>query len=160
MQQQVNDSASLHRPQRDSGKTQAAFFVLRREEDLEHAMLSPCHWLIEIDQNQKQLHPTPFSETRGNQLFALSITGKSAYQFSVAAIAIQHFQQMGWFSNTPCENIETCLHEAILNAIVHGNLEIGGGFDNHGNLLQFYSMVQQRLDNPYYGERRIHMGLA
>ncbi|MDY0092737.1 MAG: response regulator [Candidatus Vecturithrix sp.] len=51
-------------------------------------------------------------------------------------------------------NIGLCLHEALVNAIIHGNLEISSAIKNE-NPEKFELLVKEREASPEYAEREV-----
>lgn len=53
------------------------------------------------------------------------------------------------------ENMTTALHEAIMNACIHGNCELNSGFNDLEGLNYFYDTLAQRLEHQDYKDRII-----
>lgn len=54
--------------------------------------------------------------------------------------------------------MELALHEALVNAMVHGNLEIGQiSKESLDDFIQFCQLIETRLADPHYGPRRVVM---
>lgn len=51
-------------------------------------------------------------------------------------------------------NIGLCLHEAMVNAVIHGNLEISSSIKNESSD-EFESLLRDREADPHYAERRV-----
>ncbi len=50
-------------------------------------------------------------------------------------------------------DLETVLHEAIFNAILHGNLEI----ESHGeDAPNYFQLLEEKVSNPSFGNRKIY----
>lgn len=157
----ANRPPGLLRLLKGCGKTRATFFYIFRDTaNLEYAITVPCRWLIELDASHQNPHPTSSAETRGTHIFALSITSRSAYQLPVAYILARRFNRLGWLGPDQVSGFESCLHEALINAVVHGNLEIAGGFNGNDAFAAFYDSIQSKLHTPEYGERRIYIILS
>jgi hypothetical protein len=54
------------------------------------------------------------------------------------------------FSESLMMNIHTALHEAVTNAVIHGNLDIHGQFKCMKGFDAYYAHVHYRLNNPKY----------
>jgi anti-sigma regulatory factor (Ser/Thr protein kinase) len=54
--------------------------------------------------------------------------------------------------------IETCLGEAISNALIHGNLAIGSELRaTPKGLVRMGELIQERLEDPHYAQRRLEI---
>lgn len=54
--------------------------------------------------------------------------------------------------------MELALHEALVNAMVHGNLEIGPiSKESLDDFIQFCQLIETRLADPQFGPRRVVM---
>jgi two-component sensor histidine kinase len=47
------------------------------------------------------------------------------------------------------------VHEAVVNAVVHGNLEIESPEDSFDSMGQFHEQIRERLKNQSYANRRV-----
>ena len=89
--------------------------------------------------------------------FFVSLTSILAYRLHTA----QHVARavIERFSIHPCftAGIQTCLHEAIVNAIIHGNLHIESEFHSQRDFEAYCSQVNTRLTRPAFRLRRVHI---
>jgi anti-sigma regulatory factor (Ser/Thr protein kinase) len=65
----------------------------------------------------------------------------------------------------PCDRTEVvrvgvALHEALLNAIQHGNLEVGTELRQDGDEKQFHDLLEARRGQSPYCERRVRVSAA
>lgn len=58
------------------------------------------------------------------------------------------------------QNIHTCLHEAIANAIIHGNLGLPGSLKTEKPLPEYYQQVEERLKDSAYFFTRVNIMIA
>ena len=75
-----------------------------------------------------------------------------AYRFSLADWLIG---QLTFLSPKQKETIKLCLHEAVSNAILHGNLQVGSQNGNTSSFLQVQELTMHRLEDPDYANRKI-----
>jgi len=76
---------------------------------------------------------------------------------------VQYLQQCVWL-NRHCDatgrvRIGVALEEALVNALYHGNLEVDSALRSTDRK-QYRDLVQQRLQNPFYCDRQIHVRLT
>lgn len=86
----------------------------------------------------------------------LSLSTATSFSLDMAPLLCGALVRRGWLSPQRRGDMEICVHEAVSNAIVHGNLDIhlgpsvdAGAFDG------FYRAVQSRLADRAYACRRI-----
>jgi CheY-like chemotaxis protein/anti-sigma regulatory factor (Ser/Thr protein kinase) len=80
----------------------------------------------------------------------------SALVRSLIGYVQESLAHMGLFDEVELLRISVALEEAMVNALYHGNLEIGSelrGEDDEA----YRKLVQQRLDEPPYSDRQIHL---
>ncbi len=88
--------------------------------------------------------------------FYLSLTTGTAYGLQCAVLVCDELARRGALPLESRSNVELCLHEAVANAIVHGNLGISSAAKNRpGGYRQFSQMLRDRLDDPAITRRRI-----
>jgi anti-sigma regulatory factor (Ser/Thr protein kinase) len=80
----------------------------------------------------------------------------STFSLEIAPAIVRNLVARNWLSSQRLDDAELCLHEAINNAVVHGNLGILTGPSNDpGAFGSFFNEVQSRLSDPYYARRRL-----
>lgn len=47
------------------------------------------------------------------------------------------------------------LHEAVVNAAIHGNLELNSSYSDLESMERFYRSLEQKLANPHFASRRV-----
>ena len=90
------------------------------------------------------------------------VTTKDAYRKPPAENIIAALKPIVGFSDAHLSLIETALHEAILNAVIHGNLGLDGPSQNLGEgdvkaFEAFYGAIEKRLTQPELAQRPIHI---
>lgn len=86
---------------------------------------------------------------------SLSLTTKTAFRQPVAELMARHIAQQHPVSEHVMMDIRTCLQEAIMNSIIHGNLMIehdGGANDHFGDYLD---TIGKRMEDDSLSLRRI-----
>ena len=90
------------------------------------------------------------------QGFYLSLTTGSAYGLQCAALVCDELARRDVLSPERRGTIELCLHEAIANALVHGNLGIPSSAKNQPEGYRVFSrMLQERLGDDAARGRRL-----
>lgn len=88
--------------------------------------------------------------------FYLSLTTGSAYGLQCAVLVCDELTRRGVLAPERRGNIELCLHEAIANALVHGNLGIPSSAKDQPEGYRIFSrMVQERLGDSAVRRRRL-----
>lgn len=85
----------------------------------------------------------------------LSLTTRTAFGAQCAVLVCDALAHRGVLSQERRSAVELCLHEAVANAIVHGNLEIASSAkDRPDGYRVFSQLVGERLGDPAMGNRR------
>lgn len=89
-------------------------------------------------------------------LFALSLSTRLAWTAQPAAAVCDALIRLGVLDTASRGTVELCLHEAVANAIVHGNLGIASAAKNHPEGYEtFGRLLSERLADPERRERRL-----
>lgn len=90
------------------------------------------------------------------QGFYLSLTTGTAYSLSCAPLVCDELARRGVLTPERRPNVELCLHEAIANALVHGNLGVpSAAKDVPDGFRVFGQMVKDRLSDGAVRRRRL-----
>lgn len=90
------------------------------------------------------------------QGFYLSLTTGTAYGLQCAVLICDELTRRGVLTPERRGNIELCLHEAIANAIVHGNLGIPSATKEQPEGYRLFSkLLRERLGDGAVRQRRI-----
>lgn len=90
--------------------------------------------------------------------FYLSLTTGTAYGLRCAVLICDELARRGALPAERRSNVELCLHEAIANAIVHGNLGIPSAAKNQPQGYRvFNQLVREKLDDPTVTSRRLDL---
>lgn len=90
--------------------------------------------------------------------FFLSLTTGTAFGIQGAVLVCNALALRGALPGERRSNVELCLHEAIVNAIVHGNLGIASSAkDDPQGYRVFSRLVGERLSDPAIRRRRLDL---
>lgn len=88
--------------------------------------------------------------------FYLSLTTGSAYGLQCPVLVCDELVRRGALDPQRRSNVELCLHEAVANAIVHGNLGLSSSVKGEpGGYRRFSEMMRDRLGDPAVVRRRL-----
>ncbi len=89
---------------------------------------------------------------------AYSLTTKTAYRVPVAHHICNGLARHLRMSKHKRESIELALHEAVVNAAIHGNLAINQAHKNSmEGIAEFYRMSEERVADPRYACLRVEI---
>lgn len=93
-----------------------------------------------------------------DQGFYLSLTTASAYGLPCAVLMCDELMRRGVVTKERRGNIELCLHEAVANALVHGNLGIPSSVKAPPDGYRLFSrLLAERLGDPALRKRRLDL---
>lgn len=85
----------------------------------------------------------------------LSLTTRTAFGSQCALLVCDALAARGVLTQERRSAVELCLHEAVANAVVHGNLEIASSAkDRPDGFRVFSQLVGERMRDPVLGNRR------
>jgi anti-sigma regulatory factor (Ser/Thr protein kinase) len=130
------------------------------DKELEAAFRAGCRGYVEIESDLG----IPAASLRllsdpGQRHISLSTA--SCFSMSITPIVGRWLVDQGWFGPDRIHDLELCLHEAISNAVVHGNLGIrqGPGGDRHA-FDRFHGEIHARLALRDYARRRVAVDIS
>lgn len=86
----------------------------------------------------------------------LSISTVTCFSMDLAPLLCRMLVQWGWLGDNRRPDAEMCLHEAISNAVIHGNLGVQSGPMGNAEAFDgFYRRVKQQLADRTRALRRI-----
>jgi len=120
------------------------------------ALRAGARALVELDGGG--LPPTALdAAARGLELH-LSLSTGTAFSLDTAALVAGALAERCPPAGAKLHEIEVTLHEALTNAVVHGNLGLTGGpSDDPGAFSAFYDEVRRRLSDPARAARRVEI---
>jgi anti-sigma regulatory factor (Ser/Thr protein kinase) len=132
------------------------FFSLERGEDIETILMRPYSNFVEISTRDKieSLLPS-YSGVLAD--VALSITTFTCYQNNVAICFADMLSKKFDLGEEKKADIKTCLQEAVMNSILHGNLGVGGKLNTVSDFEIHQKKFKHRLTLEEYKNKRIHI---
>lgn len=85
----------------------------------------------------------------------LFITAKTGYDTPIARVITEFLKKKGVYSEDMFFAVQTSVHEALANSIVHGSLHVPKFTKNLEDFVNYYNQVDERLTHPEYAARRI-----
>lgn len=130
------------------------FFSLGDKATLEDVLQRSYDLFLEIG-NRQNLEHTLACIMEGAPDFALSLTCAHAYYGSIAHTVAGSLHDRFKLHNARRLQIETCLHEALINAIVHGCLQLESKYSSQMEFQRYYDAIEAHMQQEQYGHRRI-----
>ncbi|CAA7617221.1 SpoIIE family protein phosphatase [Magnetospirillum sp. UT-4] len=88
----------------------------------------------------------------------LCLRTDTAYRWPVAAIFVAALRQRFGLVHMDFDHLELIVHELVVNATVHGNLGVDGGWEGGADpFLQFGGAVEAALADPCRAARRVQL---
>ncbi len=132
------------------------FFSLASREDLSAVLRRPDTLFVEIVEPAR-LETAIMRLTADMPAFALSLTTASAYRRDIAAIVTSVLHERFPIHAARRMDIATCLHEALINAVVHGNLSLESRMASPEDFASHYAAIEERIGKALYKGRRINI---
>lgn len=132
------------------------FFLLRNHGDLHMALQKPFHTFIESTGQHYAKTCLMKAQEKHPDIF-ISLTTASAYCFPVAQDICQMLGSRLLLSPALRLDVQTCLQEVLINAIVHGNLQLKSRFTSCESFERYCQQTQQQIMDPLLGQRRIRI---
>jgi anti-sigma regulatory factor (Ser/Thr protein kinase) len=80
---------------------------------------------------------------------SLLVTTKSAYRHPISRAFVEAIESRTALSHDLHDRIYTATQEAVMNAVLHGNLRIEGGLrDNLDHFVEFHESIERKLALP------------
>jgi anti-sigma regulatory factor (Ser/Thr protein kinase) len=130
------------------------FFSLTEGETLHGILQSHHNLFLEISQRDRIEHIMRRLLT-GDPDFAVSLMNATAYTHPIADLIVESLNIRFGLQDHKILQIKTCLQEALMNAIVHGNLAIRSDFQTLERMDQYYLLIEKRMHEPPYIHRHI-----
>jgi anti-sigma regulatory factor (Ser/Thr protein kinase) len=140
------------------------FFTPSAERTLQHILKQPYRYFIEAGAHNA-VQNSLFQLLAQSPDFAINLTCKTAHNEATALTIAEHLHHRFGIQKYRTLQIHTCIQESLSNAIIHGNLELNSLYKNAKDYDAFYELVQSRMQQPSFSERRItvvawHNGLS
>lgn len=147
--------------QSDTGETQdAVVLACSGDLNIEEAITRCCRGFIQLDENTTDEEIIAECERAFNQPTLFSLFTASASDTPIAEIVCNTYRPLSRFEGERRENVELALHEAVSNAVVHGNLQVQSVDSVSVEALgRFAAKMAERLADPVYARRRLRVVL-
>ena len=130
------------------------FFSTSHAHPLRHVLHNPYRYFIESGPHNA-VQNSLFHLLAQSPDFAVNISSKTAHNEATALTIAEHLHHRFGIQKYRTMQIHTCIQESLSNAIIHGNLELNSLYKNAKDYDAFYAMVQERVQKPEFGDRRI-----
>lgn len=130
------------------------------DEKLTHLLTSPISLLIDAHALDESMHN--FWEYKkhnflGNQLGVL-LTCPVIYKCDIAKIFTEALSKRLSFSENRYTAIHLALHEALVNGLIHGNLQISSDLrQNARDFVEYARILNERLNSPAFAQKAVSM---
>lgn len=147
--------------ERTGGRFPSFLTVVAKEitdEKLTELLSGPLCFLIDAHTLDESMHT--FWEYKknhflGNQLGAL-LTCPVIYQCDIAKIFTEALAKRICFSENKQGSIHLALHEAIVNGLIHGNLQISSDLRQSArDFVEYARILNERLNSPVFAQKAI-----
>jgi DNA-binding response OmpR family regulator len=86
----------------------------------------------------------------------ISIQSQIKFVFSAVSLLQNRLKLFCELYKIDVRNISLCLHEALTNAVIHGNLEIPSAIKDQ-SLVEFEKLIQERESLPEFADRQVNI---
>lgn len=93
----------------------------------------------------------------GKNNFRFSFTTKTSYQVELAHFIIGWLADKFGIDIDKQQGMVISLHEAIMNAIFHGNLGLSGGYKDFDGFVEHYREAEEKVGQIEYSNKRINI---
>ncbi|HYD30471.1 MAG TPA: ATP-binding protein [Azospirillaceae bacterium] len=126
-------------------------------ETLEQALRQPFTGYVELDGDNDTVDDGVLAAL-ATQCFYLSLTTATAMGMRSAVLVCDALHERGVLSKARRPNIELCLHEAVANALVHGNLGVPSSVKAQPEGYKLFSqLIHDRLEDAAARRRRVEI---
>ncbi|MBL4692327.1 MAG: ATP-binding protein [Magnetovibrio sp.] len=146
---------------RPSTQSVLALIVIANVDDqrLARAFERPSKGCFEVVE-QTEIPKDIFVKSFSTDDFSFSFSSKTVYRLPVAHCITNALFTHFDLKPSLRDNVEMALHEALVNAVVHGNLELGHiRKDSLDSLQSFDEEAEVRLSDPEFSLRKIDVSI-
>lgn len=112
------------------------------------------HALVENEDDTTKIAKILVQAVEQNKII-FSFNTTSSYKMVLSYTVSKYLARKLELTSERAYSINIALHEAITNAIIHGNLELQSNFNDLESFVFYYDEVEKRLKTPPYNKRRI-----
>lgn len=93
---------------------------------------------------------------RRNALFSLCVDTRAGMELDMARAIREALERAGKVEGLAASDLETCLHEAVSNGLIHGNMGVGSHLrETVEASIRFSMVIEERLSDPNHAARLI-----
>lgn len=129
------------------------FFRCSSPHTLEEVLRQPYEQFVEVGDKSGALR-LPAGHAYD---FSLSISTLGACRCGVAKNVTAALAERALVPGALHARVETALHEAVSNAVIHGNLDLPRAFGSLEEFDSYAQIMEKRLADAYYTTRRIQL---
>lgn len=149
---------SVDRAEAGSGPAAPSILLTLRATEREMRLalgLGACA-IIEIGDDETALPAELPSRLKADGGLHLSLSTATAFSLDMTPVLCDVLLARGWLAPARRADAEICLHEALSNAVIHGNLAVdAGSVGNAASFERFLTLVHARLADRRHASRRI-----
>jgi anti-sigma regulatory factor (Ser/Thr protein kinase) len=93
----------------------------------------------------------------GTDIWIAEIPTKTVIEHPVAFQLVEQIQRSVQFNDDYRFKIEFCLHEALQNAAIHGNLQFTKGVLTVEDFEEMQALIQRRLEKEFFAQRHVRV---
>lgn len=130
------------------------------ENQLEKLFKLPIRSIIDGNASDTAIHSflKPEISPLYNNCLGVLLTCPVIYKCDLARIFTQALYERLHFSHAYYEAIHIVLHESIVNALIHGNLQLSSGLRQSARAcIEYAHLLNERLNNPLYSKKSIQI---
>ncbi|MEM1226768.1 MAG: ATP-binding protein [Planctomycetota bacterium] len=134
----------------------AASYVPKKQADA--TLVETVEQVLQVSQNAKQA--TDVDECVAQMKLTLILPSHESMVPAIIAKLEAAVGPLNLFDEMIWTQVAMALDEAILNAMIHGNLEVDSELREQGDGQAYWDQIQLRRDQPAYGDRRTEVSLT
>lgn len=128
------------------------------DERLKFLFSQPIERIIDAQATDESIHD--FIETTSKEelpnSFSFLLTCPVIYNCDVSRIFVDALNQRLKFTSERAAGVHLALHEAIVNGLIHGNLDIGSEYRQSARLfIEYGKILSERLKDPAYARKSL-----
>lgn len=148
-----------NRKHKQIDKISSTYFFSRASDVIANNYLSiiltlPYSSFIEINNKNSFEHLSCYLP-KGNPDIFISLTTRSCYVSNISQEIVKAVA--GRFNLKNIENITTCLHEAVVNAVLHGNLGIKNNFSCNNGFFYYKEQIESLIEAEEHAAKRVYI---
>lgn len=141
----------------DAPSDEVVVFRCHSDAELAEILKEPSQYYLEYHPQRASLPKELFVLGQNHLLANLALTCATTYQLRVAQMICRLIDRKQPLPLDCWHAIEIALHEALANAVIHGNLEVSSKFHDLDGMQDFYALIATRLADPRLNQRRIYI---